>query len=182
LPDTKKLEASTRASREPPCLRERRPGRPSKLTNETAWRVIALLAVGSTLEAAARDVGVTPRAIQLWRQRAYSREPADQPFVEFEQALTRALIARGEIEQRTRMPGTGVGDVPGTSAAQPFAELLADFARDLDSEGAQLAPDGPSHAGDARNPARQRVRQAPDREELVDGAEDRRLPGLPLGQ
>jgi hypothetical protein len=98
------------------------PGRPPKFTHDVAWRVIALLAAGSTVKDAAADVDVTPRAIQTWRKRAYSRDPADRAFVEFERALQRGLIAAAEIDQRPAreisMPNIEI---------QPLDELLRDL-------------------------------------------------------
>jgi hypothetical protein len=100
------------------------PGRPPKFTHDVAWRVIALLSAGATVKDAAADVGVTPRAIQSWRRRAYSRDPGDREFVEFERALTRGWIAAAESGQRSR--------IVDARPLQSLDELLRDLASEFD--------------------------------------------------
>ena len=80
--------------------------------------MIAELAVGSTLKHAAAAASVTPRVVQQWRARAYSRDPADQPFVDFERALQRGLLAAAEVGQ----PRVDAG-----MKLQPLDELYADL-------------------------------------------------------
>jgi hypothetical protein len=113
---TKKPVSPTPATRQP-----RRPGRPSTF-EEVRWEVVGLLVAGNTLAAAAAEVGVTPRAVQLWRRRAYSSRPEDQPFVAFEKALMRGLLAAAEAGQ----------EVLAVPPSLPLDELLAEFEGDLD--------------------------------------------------
>lgn len=75
-------------------------GRPSKLTNDTAWTLVGLLVAGRTLNDAAAAVGVSPRTVQRWRKRAYSSRPEDAAYVEIEQALWRGKLAAAEYGQR----------------------------------------------------------------------------------
>ena len=96
----------------------RRPGRPSKLTSTTAAELVARLTRGDTISRAAADVGVTRRSVAAWRARAYSSRPEDRPYVEFEQSLTRGLIAAAEHERRER-----------PVALQPLDDLFADLER-----------------------------------------------------
>jgi hypothetical protein len=70
-----------------------RKGRPTKLTPERAARLIALLCAGATVTDAAAATGVDRRTIQLWRARAYSRDPGDERCVAFERDLRDALRA-----------------------------------------------------------------------------------------
>ena len=91
------------------------PGRPPTFTHDVAWRVIGLLTAGSTVKDAAAEVGVTPRAIQLWRARAYSSRQEDATFVAFEQSLQRGLLAAAKAGQ------------PGPPTLVPFSQLLADL-------------------------------------------------------
>jgi hypothetical protein len=102
----------------------KKPGRPPKFTPEVAWRVIALLSAGTTVDAAAVDVGVTPRSIQAWRRRAYSRAPADRGYVEFERALQRGLLAAAQTAERSR--------IVEARPLQSLDEFLRDLAVDLD--------------------------------------------------
>jgi hypothetical protein len=81
--------------------------------------LLARLVAGYTNSAAAQAVGITPRTLQLWRKRAYSTRPEDQPFVEFERALQRGLLAAAEVGQ----PRARDLVVPAT-----LDELLADLA------------------------------------------------------
>jgi hypothetical protein len=102
------------------------PGRPPKFTPDVAWRVIALLSAGATVKATAADVDVTPRAIQSWRARAYSSRPEDRLYVEFEQALTRGLIASAESGQRASAVN---GPTEPRALADVFTDLERDFTR-----------------------------------------------------
>lgn len=95
----------------------KRRGRPSKLTDGVAWRLIGLICAGRSITEAAAEVGVDRRSVERWRARAYSSRPEDQPFVEFERALTRGLIARTETEQREEV----------FTAPRPLAELYRDL-------------------------------------------------------
>jgi hypothetical protein len=101
-------------------------GRPPKFT-EVAWPLLAQLVAGRTFTAAAAEVGVSPRSVQLWRKRAYSSRPEDQPYVEFEQALQRGRLAAAETGQRVAEPGAVV-DPAGLATLD---ELLAEFADPL---------------------------------------------------
>ena len=81
---------------------KRRPGRPTLLDAQTADRLVALVAQGRPLSAAARGCGVSPRTLVGWRARAWSRDAADQPHVELERRVQQALgaaQARREREQ-----------------------------------------------------------------------------------
>ena len=69
-------------------------GRPSALTPETADRLVALVAAGTTLTDAARVLGVVPRTVTNWRRRAWSREPRDGPYIDLEKRLLAALATR----------------------------------------------------------------------------------------
>jgi hypothetical protein len=59
----------------------------------TAIQLVALVARGDTISAAAAEVGVTRQSVAAWRACAYSSRPGDAPYVAFEQTLTRALLA-----------------------------------------------------------------------------------------
>jgi hypothetical protein len=93
-------------------------GRPTKLTDDVAWRLVGLICAGHSITAAAAEIGVDRRSVERWRARAYSSRPEDAPFVSFERALTRGLIARTEVEQRISMPDIEIA---------PLAELYADL-------------------------------------------------------
>jgi transposase len=67
-------------------------GRPTKLTPELADRLVALLGAGSTVTAAARELGVSRRSIHYWRSRAWSRRDQDRPFVELERRIVAARL------------------------------------------------------------------------------------------
>jgi hypothetical protein len=75
----------------------RRPGRPTKLNDELADRLVLLVEAGVPLSSAATTLGVTARTIQLWRARAYSTRPQDRPHVELERRLQRALGRREAV-------------------------------------------------------------------------------------
>jgi hypothetical protein len=83
---------------------EKKPGRPTKCTPATASQLVALIARGDTVSAAADSVGITRRSVAAWRARAYSSRPEDAPYVEFEQSLTRALLAATEHDRRFDEP------------------------------------------------------------------------------
>jgi hypothetical protein len=69
-------------------------GRPSKLNNRVADRLVALVSAGSTLADAAHELGVAPRTITGWRARAWSRRPQDSTCVQLERRLVVALAVR----------------------------------------------------------------------------------------
>jgi hypothetical protein len=119
------LPSTTRiASREPaPRLRERRQrGRPAKFTPDLGWRLVALLVAGVPLVRACEELGISPRTAQRWRARAWSRDPADQAYVEIERALWVGRVAAAELGQPSHRE-----DV---AELQPLDDVLADFARD----------------------------------------------------
>jgi transposase-like protein len=75
-------------------------GRPSLLTADFADRLVAELAGGATLGGAAAVVGVNPRTLRAWRQRAWSRRPDDLPYVQLERRVQQALRrARGTTSE-----------------------------------------------------------------------------------
>jgi hypothetical protein len=96
--------------REPaPRLRERRRrGRPAKFTPALGWQLVALLVAGASLGHACAEVGISVRTAQRWRARAWSRDPADAPYVEIERALWVGRVAAAQVGQRviedTRRP------------------------------------------------------------------------------
>jgi Transposase len=70
-----------------------KPGRPSKLTPQVAVQLAEQLGAGAAVGEAARAVGVSRRTLQLWRARAYSSRPEDQPYVSLERRIQRAVAA-----------------------------------------------------------------------------------------
>jgi hypothetical protein len=92
----------------------RPPGRPTKLSPELADRLVALLADGATTTAAAAELGVTRRTIQLRRARAWSRDPRDAPFVELAKRLRDAVASPSPLE--APVP-TGDGDADASDLA-----------------------------------------------------------------
>ena len=96
------------------------PGRPSKLTPDVANTIVAMIAAGNTVASAAAAADVTPRAIQHWRARAYSRRPEDRAYVELEQFLQRAKLAAAEYEPQLRRE------------PDPDKPTLEELLRDLD--------------------------------------------------
>lgn len=69
-------------------------GRPSKMTRIRADEFVRLIDTGVSIDDAAAAVGVTPRTVRHWRQRAWSARAADLPFIAFEKAVQRALGRR----------------------------------------------------------------------------------------
>jgi hypothetical protein len=67
-------------------------GRPSALTPEVADVLIARLAAGDTLAAAARAAGIGPRTLRTWRHRAYSTAAQDRLHVALERRIEAALL------------------------------------------------------------------------------------------
>lgn len=76
-----------------PAKNPRPPGRPTKLDAAVADRLVELLGAGVTITEAATELGVTRRTVQLWRARAWSRDPRDAPFVELERRLRDAVAS-----------------------------------------------------------------------------------------
>ena len=68
-------------------------GRPTKLDQASADRLVALLRSGVTLEAVAAILDVDRRTVQRWRARAWSRDPRDAIYVELEKRLREAPAA-----------------------------------------------------------------------------------------
>ena len=50
-----------------------------------------MLGAGVGVADTARELGISRRTIQVWRARAYSTRPEDQPYVELEQQIWRAI-------------------------------------------------------------------------------------------
>jgi transposase-like protein len=65
-----------------------RPGRPTLLRDDVVDRLVEQVARGASLNDAALALGIAPRTLRSWRQRAWSRAAADAPFVELERRLT----------------------------------------------------------------------------------------------
>jgi Homeodomain-like domain len=61
-------------------------GRPSKLTPRLAAEIVAKLTAGASVTTAAAEVGISRRTFQMWRRRAYSRDPRDLAYVAVELA------------------------------------------------------------------------------------------------
>jgi hypothetical protein len=85
-------------------------GRPSKLTPETANRVVSVLRAGGYTETAASVAGVNTRRLREWMARGdpEGTDPRNAPYREFAAAVTKA---RAESEARnvaiiTRAAGT----------------------------------------------------------------------------
>jgi hypothetical protein len=70
----------------------RRRGRPPRLNAELGAAIVSRIASGDRVEEAAREVGIAPRTLRSWRERAWSRAPDDQPYVRLEQELRNALV------------------------------------------------------------------------------------------
>jgi transposase-like protein len=70
------------------------PGRPTLLRDDVADLLVEQIAHGATLNDAAAALGIAPRTLRSWRQRAWSRAAADAPFVELERRLQVALRVR----------------------------------------------------------------------------------------
>jgi hypothetical protein len=66
------------------------------LTNAVTDVIVARVAAGDTLDAAARTAGVGSRTLRTRRRRAYSAAPEDRPHVEVEQRLHAARIAAAQ--------------------------------------------------------------------------------------
>jgi transposase-like protein len=64
------------------------------LTEDRADELVELVAAGSTLGAAAEQLGVSARTVRGWRRRAWSSRPEDAPFVALERRLIGALAVR----------------------------------------------------------------------------------------
>jgi Homeodomain-like domain len=98
-PDVPSRTAPPRPGREKHCENRRvsaqevrrARGRPTKLDQATADRLVDLLRAGSTVRAAAAALDVDRRTIANWRRRAWSQRPEDQPFIELERRLIEAL-------------------------------------------------------------------------------------------
>ena len=96
-------EKSSKISAPVPAKNPRPPGRPTKLDDVVADRLVALVSAGATITDAAAELGVTRRTVQLWRARAWSRDPRDAPHVELERRLRDALAGGvGAAGQPTR--------------------------------------------------------------------------------
>ena len=111
---------------------KRPPGRPSKLTDERADRLVALMADGSSITAAATAIGVSRRTLQNWRARALSRSPADQVFVTLERRLraTRPpchLPARSAPEDWRDAAARLEADFPSRWSLPDVGDVLDDF-------------------------------------------------------
>jgi hypothetical protein len=88
------------ATKPSPRPRERpSPGRPSKLTPETGWKLVGLLVAGVPLSRACEEVGVSRRTAQRWRARAWSTGPDDALPVPMEKAIQRGKLAAAEVQQ-----------------------------------------------------------------------------------
>jgi hypothetical protein len=98
-------------------------GRPSKLDPSTSGRLAASLVAGSSLTAAAREIGVSRRTATAWLGRAWSRDPRDAEAVRLVQMVVRGRIAAAEARQPRPV------DEPTT--LQSFDEFVADLARDF---------------------------------------------------
>jgi hypothetical protein len=77
----------------------RRCGRPSKLDDELADRLVTLLAAGTPLGAAAVACDIAPRTLQLWRARAWSDRVEDRAHVELEKRVREALVVAAARER-----------------------------------------------------------------------------------
>jgi hypothetical protein len=102
----------------------RPPGRPAKLNDELADRLVTLVAAGVPLSSAATTLGVTSRAIQVWRRRAYSTRPQDRPHVELERRLLRA-------EGRHEAMATTPWEASAAALAAGELDWLEQLARDF---------------------------------------------------
>lgn len=74
-------------------------GRPSELDASTSGRLAASLVAGSTLTAAASEIGVSRRTATGWMARAWSRYPRDAEAVRLVQMVVRGRIAAPEAGQ-----------------------------------------------------------------------------------
>jgi hypothetical protein len=89
-------------------------GRPPRFSDDVAWKLTASILAGNTISDAEAEIGVSRRRVQLWRRRAWSQRPEDEPYVRLEQAIERGFAARAEIAERP-------------VALQPLDDLLADL-------------------------------------------------------
>src|SRR5918912_2835605 len=68
----------------------RRTGRPLGLTREVETAICDAVRAGAFLDQAAEHAGVGRSTVYRWLERAESDAPAEQPFRDFRDALTRA--------------------------------------------------------------------------------------------
>jgi hypothetical protein len=86
-------------------------GRPSKLTEETAEKIVSLLAEGAYVETAAEAAGIGVSTLYLWLDRGANGE---EPYAAFLESVVRAR-AEAEIDlmrsvRRGDAKGTGFGE------------------------------------------------------------------------
>src|SRR5262245_10558711 len=73
-------------------------GRPSKFTLERAATIASLIAVGTSAEEAAAEVGIGPRTLHDWLARGRAGEPEYAKFLKaYEVAVETAAERRGRI-------------------------------------------------------------------------------------
>lgn len=109
-------------------------GRPSKLTPETAEKIIRAVRVGNFLETAAAAAGVHPATVYRWLADA-DKKGAPAAKREFRDALSRA---RAEAEQR--LVGSAVKDAAGGFVTKRVTRTLRDGT--TETEETYAAPNG----------------------------------------
>jgi Homeodomain-like domain len=80
------------------------PGRPGKLTPALGDRLVELLAAGASTTGAAAQLGISRRTVQVWRARAWSRQPQDRPYVELERRIQCVLPPQTRESDRPPPP------------------------------------------------------------------------------
>lgn len=71
-------------------------GRPSKLTDETAGQIVAMLRLGNYLNVAVRAAGVGQSTFDDWMKRGQTGLPDDEPYAELRGRVERAR-AEGQV-------------------------------------------------------------------------------------
>ncbi len=127
----------------------RRPGAPSKLTDEVRAKIVTNLAAGCTLEVAATAAGVTYRTLARWLERGRELDAAIERGEVGDDADGRQgerLVHHARPHPLARLLHRGVGEPHHAEAGEPRAQVHLD----LDGSGLEADDGG---ADDARNDA-----------------------------
>lgn len=103
----------------------KRPGRPTKLTDELAAVIIADIEQGVQPDAAAADAGIAPSTYFDWMQRGKAGE---EPFRGFRSEVARARLAAESKLTKTILNGDerGMGFGPSKAALEMLSRLRPD--------------------------------------------------------
>ncbi len=127
----------------------RRPGAPSKLTDEVRAKIVTNLAAGCTLEVAATAAGVTYRTLARWLERGRELDAAIERGEVGDDADGRQgerLVHHARPHPLARLLHRGGGEPHHAEAGEPRAQVHLD----LDGSGLEADDGG---ADDARNDA-----------------------------